>query len=337
MLDCPFVTTMIVVRNEEKYIECCLRSLMLQNYPKDRYEILVIDGCSDDKTLEIVHRMIEDDNTSGVSIRIIKNEKLILAAGWNIGIQNALGEYVVRIDAHGYADKDFVRKSVNTILRVPDAVCVGGTLETKSLSPQGQIVADVLSSPFGIGNSKFRYSQKAEYVDTVAFGLYRKKIFDDVGYFDETLRRNQDNDMHRRIRETGGKFYLNPEIKSFYFARDFVAGMIKQGFYNGYWNIITFSKSKNSLSIRHLVPLAFVCGIICCLLVGIFVPFFFKILVMVLSVYLVLGGYFAERKNDKVCNVFFMPLMFLCLHVSYGMGSLLSIINLPLNQKRKEQ
>lgn len=332
----PFVTAMIVVRNEEKYIKECLYSLLQQSYPKDRYEVIVIDGCSNDMTVKIAHK-IAADYKNGPIVRFLENEKKNLASGWNLGIKNAKGDLVVRIDAHGYADKDFIRKNVETIINIPDATCVGGSMETKSISKRGKLIADILSSPFGIGNSKFRYSKKAEYVDTVAFGMYRKEIFDQVGFFDETLQRNQDNDMHRRIRKAGGKFYLNPEIKSVYYARDTLKGMMKQGFKNGYWNIVTFMKDKESISIRHIIPLAFVLGIIGCLILGTFFRGFILLLAIVLCVYFALGIFFALKKSHKFIYIIMMPCMFFCLHICYGSGSLLSIICSPCSKQRRKK
>jgi glycosyltransferase involved in cell wall biosynthesis len=329
----PFVTAMIVVRNEERYIGKCFQSFLEQNYPKDRYEVLIIDGCSTDHTMDIVRKTYEQFG-NGVQVRYLENPKLLLASGWNLGIKSAKGDYVCRIDAHGYADQDFIRNSVETILAVPDAVCVGGSMKTQAISAKGQLIANVLSSPFGVGNSKFRYSQKAEYVDTVAFGLYRKEIFEQVGYFDETLRRNQDNDMHRRIREAGGKFYLNPAISSVYYSRDSIKGMMRQGYLNGYWNIITFRKDPASLSVRHLVPLAFVCGILGCIILGIFWHLFWWILCGVVLLHLLSGVYFAFRKTRRFLDILVMPFLFLGLHISYGTGSFLSILRLPFHNKK---
>ncbi|HEX9062338.1 MAG TPA: glycosyltransferase family 2 protein [Clostridia bacterium] len=342
MKEYPFVTAMIVVRNEEKYIGKCLRSLLEQSYPANRYEILVIDGFSDDDTLakameaEEKYSLRKSDNEeiqTKVSVRYIGNPKRILASGWNIGINEAAGDYVIRIDAHGFADKDFILKSVETILKVDDAVCVGGAMKTEAISEKGQLIASVLSSPFGIGNSKFRYSQKAQYVDTVAFGLYRKEIFSKVGYFDESLARNQDNDMHRRIRDSGGKFYLNPEIKSTYHPRETIKSMLKQAFNNGKWNIVTFKKDPKSLSIRHLVPLLFVMGILGCLLLGFINPLFGIILLAVFAVHLTMGIAFAAKKTRSIGKVLYMCILFLLLHLSYGVGSISSIIH--INQGRE--
>ncbi len=334
MKEYPFVTAMIVVRNEEKYIEECLRSLLEQSYPANRYEVLVVDGLSDDKTITIAKETEEKyssrkwengETETKVSVRYLQNPKKILASGWNIGIKEALGDYVVRIDAHASADKDFILKSVETILQIGDAVCVGGSMKTEAISPKGQLIANVLSSPFGIGNSKFRYSQKAQYTDTVAFGLYKKEIFSQVGYFDETLSRNQDNDMHGRIRNAGGKFYLNPEIKSTYHPRETVKSMANQAFNNGRWNILTFRKDPKSLSVRHLVPLLFVMGILGCLILG-FINFHFWILLLaVLGLHFTIGITFAAKKTASIGKMLLTSFLFFLLHLSYGLGSLISL------------
>lgn len=323
----PFITAMIVVRNEEQYIEKCFRSLLEQSYPPDCYEILIIDGMSEDQTLALA---LETQKLYGAenAVRYIKNPKKLLAAGWNLGIQNARGEFVVRIDAHGYADRDFLLKSVETALKVPDAICVGGAMKTEAISPKGELIAEILSSPFGVGNSKFRYSQKALYVDTVAFGLYHKSIFEKVGFFDETLQRNQDNDMHRRIRAEGGKFYLNPEIKTVYYARNSVRGLLKQGYQNGKWNIITFRKDRESLSLRHLVPLFFVLATVLCLMLGVFYPIFLWLILAMYGLHLLMGFYFGCKRTRVFTHILAFPWLCLGLHVSYGAGSLIELFHI---------
>ena len=120
----PFVSALLVTRNEKSYIEKSLRSLIDQDYPKDCYEIIVIDGMSDDGTAEQIEKIIASVGQN-LSMRLIRNEKRILAAGWNLGIQSAKGEYVIRIDAHAEVEPDFLEKNVQTMLSV-DAVCVGG-------------------------------------------------------------------------------------------------------------------------------------------------------------------------------------------------------------------
>lgn len=331
----PFITAMIVARNEEKYIEKCFESLLKQSYPVDSYEILIIDGMSTDSTVELAKkteekyaiRHDEGKKKQKVEVRYFENPKKILASGWNLGIKNAKGDYVIRIDAHAYADKDFLINSVNTMLQVKDAVCVGGSMNTESLTEKGSIIKEVLSSPFGVGGSKFRYMKKPGYVDTVAFGLYKKEIFEQIGYFDEELERTQDNDMHRRIRANGGKFYLNPEIKTIYYSRDSIVKMMKQGFLNGKWTMINFKRYPGKMAIRHFVPLAFVLIILICILLGFIIRPFILLAAAGVTTHLITGLIFAYKRSSKLSHILMMPFVFLLLHVSYGTGSIIGIFN----------
>ena len=328
------VTAMIVVRNEEKYIKISLKSLLEQDFPEDKYEIIIIDGNSTDNTLKNIQNILKQYKRK-VKVTILENEKKLLAPGWNIGIQNAKGIYVTRIDAHAKASKDFLNKSLETIESLPeDVACVGGRLTSVSLEKEDKTISKVLSSPFGIGNSKFRYADKPQYTDTVAFGMYKKEVFEKVGYFDETLERNQDNNMHNRIRKAGFKFYFNPEIKSEYYVRNNLKKMLKQGFSNGKWNIIVFKQDRGALSLRHLVPLFFVLSIIVMTILSFVNKIFFYIFLAEIVLYLFLGLIFAIKKTKNIFETLKMILYFFLLHISYGTGSLISIF---YKRKRKEE
>lgn len=328
------VTAMIVVRNEEDYIKISLNSLLDQDFPDEKYEIIIIDGMSTDKTMQNIKEII-DGYKGNVKITVLNNEQKLLASGWNIGIKNAIGKYVVRIDAHAKASRSFIQKNVEILEKLPeDVACVGGRLNSVSLEKDDKTISKVLSSPFGIGNSKFRYSDKAQYTDTVAFGLYKKEIFETVGYFDETLQRNQDNNMHNRIRKAGYKFYFNPEIESEYYVRNSLKKMIKQGYSNGKWNIIVYRQDKESLSIRHLVPLTFVLSIIGILILSLINIKFIYILVFELLLYFGLGLIFAIKKTKNIYEVLKMLCYFFLLHISYGIGSLLSIFKVRKGEKK---
>lgn len=319
------ITALIVARNEEDYIKKSLKSLLEQDFPKNMYEIIIIDGCSTDNTLNIVKELMlkyEDK----IKITLLRNEKKILAAGWNIGIKHASGKYVVRIDAHATAERDFLKKNLETIQKLPDNVAaVGGRLTSVYLENQDKTVSKVLSSPFGIGNSKFRYANKSQYVDTVAYGLYKKEVFDKVGYFNENLSRSEDNDMHGRIKKVGYKFYFNPEIKSKYYVRSTLKKMLRQAFFNGKWNIIVFKEDRKSLSLRHLVPLLFVLSILFLGTLSCFIHQFIYVLIFEVVLYIILGLIFAIRKTRNIIEIAKMIVYFFLLHMSYGVGSLISI------------
>lgn len=317
----PFVSALLVTRNEKDYIRQSLMSLIEQTYPQERYELIVVDGESDDGTTEIVEELQEEFGR----IRLIKNEKRILASGWNLGIKAAKGDYVVRIDAHAMANPDFIEQSVKTMLRT-DAVCVGGKLNSASMNGKDDVIAMVLSSPFGVGNSSFRVSDEEGYADTAVYGLYKKAIFDKAGFFDETMVRNQDIEMHSRIKQVGGKFYFNPAIQCTYYTRNTVKKMLRQAFGNGQWNMVLLKRGSGALSLRHMVPFAFVLFLIVTIIGGFWFHPLWWLCAGVVCLHLLLGLYFAEKKTHSLLQVLQMPWLFIGLHLAYGTGYLKGII-----------
>lgn len=314
----PFVSALLVTRNEEKYVKNALYSLLGQDYPKDRYEIIVVDGMSSDKTLDIVNQIKKEYSLPTISI--YSNPKMNLAAGWNIGIKSSKGKYVVRIDAHAKALPDFISKSVKTIFEKTDVVCVGGKLITKSFDQDSHVVPMILSSPFGVGNSSFRVSNTPQYADTAVYGLYDKKIFDEVGYFNEQFKRSQDLEMHGRIKKHGGKFYFNPEIKCEYYSRSSVSKMLKQAFENGAWGTVLIRHDITSLHLRHLIPLCFVLFLVLTFGLGFIFDFFWKLEFAILVTHLICGVIASLKATHKIKEVTVMPFLFMLLHITYGIG-----------------
>lgn len=315
----PFVTAMIVTRNEKDFIEKSLMSFVNQTYPHSRYEIVVVDGQSDDGSVDIVRKIIEENSTNDFQIRLIENPRRILATGWNLGIKEAKGEYVTRIDAHATADENFIEKSVEVILRT-NATCVGGKLTSIAINGEDNVVSKVLSSPFGVGNSSFRVSDTEGYVDTAVYGLYKKDIFDNVGYFDETMVRSQDLEMHGRIRKAGGTFYFSPIIHSTYYTRNTVKKMLKQAYGNGKWNMVLLKRGVAGLSLRHLVPFAFVLYVIASVVAGFFYSWIWYLCGCIILLHLMLGIVFGLKKTTKIRDLIKMPFLFLALHFAYGLG-----------------
>lgn len=322
----PFISVLLITYNESQYIRLSLDSLLCQEYPQDLYEIIIIDGGSTDDTISLAKELVAERKESGKTVKVsfIYNSKKILAAGWNLGIKSAKGEYVVRIDAHAVAEANFLQLNIETMMKV-DAICVGGKLLTKASGETGETIKDILSSPFGVGNSSFRTSNVEGYTDTAVYGLYKKEIFERVGYFDENLVRNQDIEMHSRIKRYGGKFYFNPAIVSTYYSRDTINKMLKQAYNNGLWNLIILKKNNAKLSIRHVVPLFFVLFIVTTTVLGIMWRSFWLFEAVVLLLYFLLAIFASIKKTKKIKRVFKMPLLFFLLHIAYGSGSIMGI------------
>lgn len=327
MLNHPFVSALLVTRNEKDYIKISLMSFINQTYPKDKYEIIIIDGQSDDGTLDIIKSFQDKYSSDTFQIRLLTNEKRILSSGWNIGIKAAKGEFVIRIDAHAKAQEDYIEKCVEELIEHEDATCVGGKIISQSLTGEEDVISKVLSSPFGVGNSPFRVSNKAGYTDTVGYPMFRRSLFDEVGFFDETLVRNQDVDFLKRMRDSGGKCYFNPDLTCIYYTRNSLKKMLKQAFGNGRWNMVLLRRNHSVHSLRHLIPFFFVTFIVLDLIASLFFPPLLWLLLFVILLHLLLGLIFSFKRTKKLKEVIIMPFYFLMLHCAYGFGYYRGLFN----------
>ncbi len=329
----PFVSVIIPVRNEEKHIAGCIESVMSQTYPGTLFEVLLIDGMSEDNTREIIRGYSEKNP----QIKMVDNQKKIVPSAMNAGLRAARGSIIIRMDAHSTYASDYVAKCVEMLEKV-DADNVGGPIQTMPGNNTliAMAVALATSHPFGVGNSKFRTSNKAQYADTVTFGAFRREVFDRVGMFDERLERNQDIELNSRIRRAGGKIFLTPEIRSCYYNHATFRGLFRQNFRNGKWNVFTNSVCRHSLSIRHFVPLVFVSSLLgSALMALLFSPAFWMFLLVVLS-YLAANIFFSIRAGRKSAGSMpFLPVAFLTLHLSYGIGSIAGILELKRWKQRQ--
>jgi len=253
----PHISVIVPVRNESRYIAPCLKSLLANDYPVEEVEILVIDGLSDDGT----RKLAESFQDQGPLLRVIDNPDRIVPAALNRGLREAHGEIIIRVDGHAEVAPDFIRKNVETLQAVPEAGCVGGRIESRGTSLMGQVIPLAQGSLFGGGGGIWFRSRKAGFVDTVPYGAYRSVVFEKVGFFDETLVRDQDEEFNYRLREAGYKIYLNPEIRSIYHARESLLKFAKQYFQYGFWKVKVFRKRTKMMQARQFVPPFFVAAL----------------------------------------------------------------------------
>jgi len=337
MQNLPFVTVIIPCRNEKKFIAKCLDCIVGQDYPKDKLEILVIDGMSNDGTREIIKKYMEQYPF----IKMLDNPKKIVPTAMNIGIKNAKGDIIIRMDAHTEYPKDYISKIVYW-LNKSRADNVGGIWITKPSANTliAEAIAIGLTSTFGVGNAYYRTGlSEHRYVDTVPFGAYRKEVFDKIGLFDEELIRNQDDELNLRLIRQGGKILLVPEIVSYYYARDSLSKLWKMYFQYGYWKIRVIQKHKLPASWRHLVPSIFILTIFVTFILGFFNPIFFYILGTIIGIYLIVSMFFSLRISLKKGLKYFiiLPLVFGTLHFAYGFGFLKGIWDFVILKKHKKK
>lgn len=249
MATLPFVTLGIPCLNEEDFIEPLVRGALAQDYPSDRFEVLVADGGSTDRTLEILERLSKED----CRLRVLHNPGKVQAAGMNEIIKAARGDVLVRFDAHADYAQDYVRKCIEVLGRT-GADNVGGGAKTRSKNWFQRAVCAALDSPLGVGGSRYRTEGQEGYVDTVWGGTFPRRIFETVGMYDPKAVVNEDAELNQRILEAGGKIYLSKEIIAYYYPRDSFRGLAKQYFKYGKGRARTLVKHRTFPTPRPAIP-----------------------------------------------------------------------------------
>ena len=320
----PFVSVLIPVRNEERYIERCLYSVASQDYPRDRLEVIVIDGMSEDTTRAIVSRFAHE---STIDLRLIENTRLLPAPGMNLGLNTARGDVILRVDGHAALAPDYIRRCVDA-LDAHHADCAGGVLQSEGDTYVGQAIATAMSSWFGVGGAAFRVGGRAGPVDTVAFGAYRRDVFERIGGFAEDITAGEDDEFNYRLLDAGGVIVLVPEARATYTVRGNLAQLWRQFFAYGLAKPEVLRRHPAQAQARQFVPALFVAGLAYGGLRatqgngGVL-----KSLVAVYSGAATLASLvlIARRRWRHLPP---LPAVFACMHVSYGLGFLAGMVGL---------
>jgi cellulose synthase/poly-beta-1,6-N-acetylglucosamine synthase-like glycosyltransferase len=316
---CPSVSVIIPVRNEEKHIEACIENVLDTRYPLKKIEILVIDGESTDRTVEI----ISDLQRRGLNVRLFSNPRRIPYSGLNIGLKNARGDIVMRVDARSICPQDYISKCVRTLLET-GADNVGGVQRPIGTTPTQRAIALATSHVWGAGNAQYRLGRKSGYVDTVYLGCFRKEVFERVGLYDEDGPViSEDSEMNQRIRAAGGKVYLNKDIVVEYYAKPTLRGLWNQYLIYGGAKAHTFLRTTRLTSPRQLIPVAFLPGLIALALLSFVHAAFFFTLAAVVAIYGLsdlLASCSLLRKTGEYALFPHLLLVFPCIHVAWSLG-----------------
>ena len=333
MTDYPFVTLILPIRNESAFIESGLSAVLNQDY-QGEMEILIADGMSTDNTRQIIQKVIALQPRR--SIQILDNPGKIVPTGINLALRKAKGEVIIRVDGHTIIAPDYVRQCVDA-LRRSGADNVGGRMNAIGINAFGKALAIATSTPFGIGGGRFHYSNKEEWVDTVYMGAWHRRVFEQIGLFDEELTRDQDDEFNYRLRAAGGRILLSPKIRSEYSVRSSPSALWRQYFQYGFWKVRVLQKHPRQMSLRQFVPPVFVLGLLISALLALssfFFPFFhqssfFFLLSSFIPLLYLLANLFASvitaaKKGWNYLPLF--PVIFTILHLSYGLGFLVGLV-----------
>lgn len=319
------VAIVIPTLNEERFISRCLNSIIKQTYEFEKMDVMIIDGGSKDKTKDIV----AEYQKSHQNIRFIENKKKIQSVAFNIGFKKSTAPYIIRLDAHAEYDSKYISLCIENLKQDEKRGNVGGRCNILPFNQSiwAQTNAILNHSRFGIGGAAFRVSNEAHNTDSVPFGAFPRKIIEKIGGMREDLPRGEDNEYNSRIRKAGYKIFFDPNIISSYFARPTLGASCKQMYANGNSIGYLYYIDREAIGIRHLVPLLFVVSGLFCIIISVLWSPFCYVFCGGLALYLIadaMASIMGAKDNVKCTLPLFI--LFFCVHVSYGIGTIAGLI-----------
>ncbi len=329
----PLVSIIVPCYNEQATIALLLEAIYCQTYPVSEMEVVIADDLSTDQTRQKIQ--VFQQAHPELCINLVDNGKRSIPAGLNCAIAAARGEFIIRLDAHSMPHPDYVENCLRALID-GKGENVGGVWEIR---PAGagwiaRSIAAAAAHPLGVGDALYRFSEQAKSVDTVPFGAFHRSLINRIGSFDETLLTNEDYEFNVRIRRSGGTVWLDPAIRSTYFARPNMQALARQYFRYGYWKGRMLLRYPETLRWRQALPPAFIIGLIGLLALSIWFPAARLLLAGVLLLYLAVlfaASLPVALKNHDLALFFGIPLAISTMHLTWGSALLWSIVTLRKN------
>jgi glycosyltransferase involved in cell wall biosynthesis len=328
---CPSISVIVPCRNEERYIAACLDSLLPSSSADGQLEILVVDGMSRDKTREIVAEYGKKEPL----VRLVDNPAGTIPAAMNIGVRNARGQVILKIDAHSNYPRDYISNCVESLTRF-EADNAGGIVRilpaNESLTAKSIAVA--LAHRFASGNAYVKVGAKGPcWADSAAFGCWRKEVLEKIGGWNEKLGGSSDMDLNARLKEAGGRILLNPDIQISYYADANFRSYWKHNFADGVWATYVLKFRSRAWAWRHWVPMAFLLSLLISAGLVLISRIFGLVFMGILGCYVLvnLAAMIQISFQEKsIKYLLLLPLAFGIRHFAHGVGALYGAILLVL-------
>jgi succinoglycan biosynthesis protein ExoA len=320
----PVISVVVPCRNEEQYIAACATSILAQDCFEE-YEVIVVDGMSEDGTREILAHLAETEPR----LRLLDNPLRTPPAALNIGIRASRGCYIGILGAHATYSPSYLQTCFTLLQEHPEACCAGGPIVSVGRGRFGQAVAIAMSHPVGVGNAKHRFADYEGYAEGACFPMFRGQVFDKVGLFDESLIFTEDDELNYRLAQHGERIYISPRARCVYFVRETPAKLFRQYFNYGYWRVAVLERHGLPASVRQIVPPVFMAGALALAAVGLSLPGWWKLVSGLLpTVYgttlLFVGATGVGKAGWQVALLF--PVAAAIMHAAYALGFVSALI-----------
>lgn len=329
----PKVSVIVPCYNEQSTICLLLEALRMQTFPRADMEVIISDGMSQDGTRAAIATFQKD--FPDLEVRVVDNTQRTIPSGLNRAIEAARGEIIVRLDGHSKPYPNYVENCVKAH-EAGHGDNIGGVWEIHpgAQTWRARSIAVAAAHPLGVGDAMYRLAASASEVDTVPFGSFRRTLIDKIGSYNESLLTNEDYEFNARVRKSNGKVWLDPSIRSVYFARSTFRELIRQYWRYGFWKWRMLRNFPDTLRWRQALPPVFVLSLIGLSLVSIFFAPVLWLLAVELILYflaLFLAGVHAAVKHRKPFLVPGLPLAVSAMHIAWGSGFLWSMLTSSKN------
>jgi len=327
------ISIVIPCRNEAPYIEECIRAIYAAEVPDEvKINVFVVDGMSNDGTRRIIQQLQEEFLT----LKIVDNVQQLTPFAFNLGIHATSCDYVQIIGARHIISKNYLSVCLQKLNEDSSIWCVGGRLENEYVNETGKVIALAMGTQLGMGIGNFRTLSKSGFTDTVTSPMYPYGVFEKIGFFDEELIRNQDDDFNFRVTQAGGKIWFDADISLKYYVRGNYKNLWKQFYQYGYWKVYVNRKHRTFTTVRQLIPPLFVMYLLLFLFTWLFGATVGVAGSFPLIVYLALTAITTNRLVQQDHQLRFGDVFktFPILHISYGLGYLKGVIDFVLLNKK---
>ena len=325
------VSVIVPCFNEEATISQLLDAINTQTYPRDRVEVVIADGMSTDGTRSVIDefKLTHPD----LEIKVVENSLRVIPSGLNRAIEASTGTYIVRMDAHSIPCSDYIQNCIHGLENnLGDNI--GGTWKIQPSADTwiAKSIAFAASHPIGAGDARYRIGGVAQEVDTVPFGAFKKDLINRIGKFDETLLTNEDYEFNVRLRQSGGKIWMDPSISSRYYARSTLRELSKQYWRYGYWKAQMLRRYPQTVRWRQILPPLFVAALLSLGILSLIWDLARWLLAITVILYTIIifgVGIQMSLKHEQLSSAIGVPLAIATIHLSWGTAFLWGLIVKP--------